>query len=442
MKNIYFTILIFFLTKALSAQLVDTIIFTNWLNENSFELSSQKSKGYEQILSVLENKTIVGLGECVHGSSTINNMRINLSKALIQNGSFNTIAFEMSLNTGLRVNYYLATGKGDIKKIISESHYFCNSKELLDFLQWIRKQNETGTFQISCYGFDIQSNIDIVTDIKSYFEKVDNSSFECSNLLYHIFKVNGMGNFGDYNHELQDSVLLLTSKLRDKLKQNKKEYVLKEGYIDTEYALLRCEVLIQYLQMLNSGYSQSLMLRDSCNAELVNWIKYFEGENSKLILFAHNGHLGKSQRFIPRVRTLSVDGFYEDYPEELSTGFWLKQKFDDKYFFIGTQFNKGSFIGYDPENNFSLSKMYVSSPEYNSFPYLLKKSSNQDFFIKFNFARSTSRQVINYICSLQSFYEIGAAYDYKYAKARLIDYFDGIIFINEITESELFGIEN
>ena len=180
-------------------------------------------------------------------------------------------------------------------------------------------------------------------------------------------------------------------------------------------------------------------MRDSCNAELVRWIKEFEGEKSKIILLAHNGHLGKSYKFSPRVRTLSVQGFYEDYPKEFFTGYYLSKIFDDKYYFIGTQFGTGFFMGYDPDNDYLLSKLEVTAPEQNSFTYLLQLAANRSpYFIDLdNTYKSITRQEIDYLRSLQGFYEIGAAYDYKYAKARLVEYFDAIIYIDKIEESNL-----
>jgi hypothetical protein len=78
----------------------------------------------------------------------------------------------------------------------------------------------------------------------------------------------------------------------------------------------------------------------------------------------------------------------------------------------------------------------------NSFPYLLSKVNKNIYLIDFSFQRSTPRQVINYICSLQNCYEIGAAYDFKYIKTRLIDYFDAVIYIDKVKASRLLNLKN
>lgn len=440
MKKIFLTTVIFlFCGIILWGQNIDTIRFANWLNENSIEL---KGRGFDQLSNELKEKTVIGLGECIHGSKTINNIRFELAKNLIENCAIDNVAFELSFNTGLRINHFLQTGQGDIEKIIKESHFFINSTEMLDFIKWLKQYNDQSDRKINLYGFDIQSNIDLVEDIVKFYEQTDKNAEKLAATLLETLVDHNMGSFGDYPATLQDSVMKMIHALAEKHSLNKKDYILKAGYIEYEYLAKRIEVLSDQLTMHNSGYGQALLMRDSCNAYLIKWIKDFEGENSKVILFAHNGHLGKSLSFYPRVRTLSTQGFYEYTPQEFITGYYLREIFNDKYYFIGTQFGSGFFMGFDPENDYTLSKLEVTNPEINSFPYLLKLAKTKSpYFIGFNLSQSSPRQIIDYICSLQSFYEIGAAYDYKYAKTRLIEYFDAIIYIDNIEESNLLKFD-
>ena len=439
MKNLLVILsFVLFLNGIAYAQDIDTSLFLKWLDDNCVDLSNNSDSGYDSLVGILSDKTVIGLGECVHGSSTINNLRFDIAKRLIENGGFNTVAFEMSFNTGLRLNRYIQTGRGDIKATLGESHFFLNSREMMEFVKWLRKQNSSGDRQLNLYGFDIQSNIDLVEDLVLYYKGLDSKAETYAELLEAIFTEHEFSSFQNYSSELQDSTLKIIDILTLKHNGNKKRFIQQSGYIEYENTVMRLKILSHYLKQLNSGYAQSIKMRDSCNAEIISWIKDFEGEHSKLILFAHNGHLAGATRFIPRVRTLTTDGFYEDYPRELLTGYYLRKFFKDGYYFIGTQFGNGYFMGFDSQNDFTLSKLKVEPPESGSFNFLLQNSSHKTYFIDFEFSRTTPRQVINYICSLQSFYEIGAAYDFKYSKARIIDYFDAIIYIDEIEESDLF----
>jgi len=443
MRKILLSVFVLFTVEIVFAQDIDTIQFAKWITENSIELKETENSGFTQLADILNDKTVIGLGECVHGSKTINDIRIDIAKSLFEKTDFNIIAFEMSFNTGLRLNHFLQTGQGDIEQILRESHYFLNCTEMLDFIKWMRHYNEHSDKPITLYGFDIQSNMDLVEDLLKFYEKTDKEAENLTTALIKIFENNEMWSFRKYSEPLQDSVMKIISRLTEKHALNRKNYILNAGFVEYEYAAKRIEVLSNLLQMLNSGYGQSIIMRESCNAELIKWIKDFEGEKSKVVLFAHIGHLGKYLWFYPRVRTLSAQGFYEYFPEKFTTGHYLNEIFDDQYYVIGTQFGSGFFMGFDPDNDFVLSKLEVTLPEQESFTHLLQLAANKSpYFIDLQSYKSATQQEIDYLRSLQSFYKIGAAYDNKFAKARLVEYFNAVIFIDTIEESNLLEFNN
>ncbi|MCL2073780.1 MAG: erythromycin esterase family protein [Marinilabiliaceae bacterium] len=438
MKKLSLSIIILFVAEIQFAQIIDTIQFAKWINENSIELNGQ---GLRELADVLRDKTIIGLGECIHGSKTINNVRFDVAKTLIENNAFNIVAFEMSFNIGLRINHFLQTGEGDIEQILKQGHFFTNSTEMLDFIKWIKKYNQNSDNPVILYGFDVQSNIDLVEDMLKYYKKTNKEAENLTATLIQIFEKNTIGSFRSFPAALKDSVMQIVSRLTEIHLSNRKDFVYAAGFNEYEYSAERIWILSNELQRINSSYGQSIRLRDANNAELVKWIKTFEGEKSKIILFAHNGHLGKSHQLEPRERTLSTQGFYEIWEEDFYTGYYLSEIFDDDYYFIGTQFGSGHFMGFDPENDYHLSKLEVTPPEQYSLTHLLQQANKPLYFIDLHSSKAETRMVIDYLRSVQSFYSIGAAYDYKYLKARLIDFFDAIIFIDKIEESNLLEFE-
>ena len=277
-----------------------------------------------------------------------------------------------------------------------------------------------------------------------FYVKTDKEAENLTATLFDIFKSKNIWKFRRYPALLQDSVMRIISRLTLKNELNKKDYVLNTSFVEYEYSAKRIDILSNCLQMINSDFARSCLMRDSCNAELIQWIKNFEGENSKIILFAHNGHLGKFTYFLPRVRTLSTQGFYDAYPQELITGYYLKKIFGDKYYFIGTQFGNGFFMGFDSENDYQLSKLEVTFPEQYSFPHLLRQTKKYPYFLDLMdiiMSDLTPEQVSDYFCSLQSIYGIGAAFESKYWKTHLIGFFDAIIYIDEVEESKVLDFD-
>jgi len=300
-------------------QSIDSKKLTKWIKGKSIELKDNSD--FKQLAQLLTDKTVIGLGEAAHGSKTLNNIRFDLAKTLIQENGFNNLAFEMSFNTGLRINHYLQTGEGDIEEILKQTnHFFNKSEELLNFIKWIKEYNKNSANPVNIYGFDIQVGFDIIEDLLKYYAKTDK---EAENLLSG-FKPGG----------LPDSLRIPTlNRLRERHAANRNDYVLKSDFLEYEYAAKRLEVLSNAMQMEGSGFWGQVRMRASCNAEVIKWIKDFEGENSKLILFAHNGHLGKGFSIFPRVRTLSTRGnFYDILQKEHITGWYLRETFGDKYY--------------------------------------------------------------------------------------------------------------
>jgi erythromycin esterase len=194
---------------------------------------------------------------------------------------------------------------------------------MLDFIKWLKHYNDHSDKPIVLYGFDIQVNVDIVDDLLKFYAKTDKEAENLTAALKNIIDNNGgVREFRKYPDLLQDSVMKIINRLADKHALNRKNYILNAGFVEYEYSAKRIEVLSNQMKMLSSGYGQSLIMRDSCNAELIKWIKDFEGEKSKIILFAHNGHLGKSLFLHPRVRTLSTQGFDVYTPKEFLTGYY------------------------------------------------------------------------------------------------------------------------
>lgn len=410
---------------------------SGWIDENLVSIEPQKLASFTPISQILKTKKIIAIGEAVHGSKTINTARFNFVKSLIKEAGVNNIAMEMGFNTGLKINHFIKTGAGDINSLLSQSHYFLNTSQMLEFILWLREQTKHHKAEISLYGCDIQINTSILNDITLYYKKAEFPLPNPLSILNKIFFNKALFEYKKMSKDGQRSVENAVQILAENHKNNKKELITKRGYVAYSYTEKSIEVLSNYLKMLGSGFAQARKMRDSTNAELVKWIAEFEGEKSKIALLAHNGHLGTYNRYIPRVRTLSTIGFYENYPKELLTGHYLKKWYGNSYYFIGTQFKSGAFLGFNPQKGGALSEINVIKPEHNSFNHILSLAKCKNYFIGFSFTQKTPRIAINYICSFQPFYEIGAAYDFKYSKARLISYFDAILYLETVHADQL-----
>ncbi len=179
---------------------------------------------------------------------------------------------------------------------------------------------------------------------------------------------------------------------------------------------------------------RSLIVRDSCNAQLIRSILKLEGENSKMIIMAHSGHLSKNGFLRQMENTFSVNSFYKLFKPTGITGWWLNEMIGSDYYFIGYQIGQGYFTGFNPQKEYKMESIYIAPPEFPSVNYYLSKANKKYYFLPMNFNQNTPKNVAFYFYSFQPYYEIGAANDLKYMQTNA-EYYDAIIYCNDVEAS-------
>ncbi|MFH8792811.1 erythromycin esterase family protein [Streptomyces sp. NPDC017941] len=88
---------------------------------------------------------VVGLGEATHSSHEFFTVKHRVLRYLVEKKGFRAFALEAPWSTGLRLNDYLTSGRGDLRKIMDEefrgTYRFWNNAEYRDLLQWMRAYN-------------------------------------------------------------------------------------------------------------------------------------------------------------------------------------------------------------------------------------------------------------------------------------------------------------
>jgi erythromycin esterase len=410
-------------------------IHEDWVNENLIELSKLNFNRIDMLDSILNEKRIVGIGEPLHASKTINEVRISLSKYLIQNHSFHIVAAEMPYYAGLIVNDYVLNNKRsrtEIIQVLERHHFFNLCAEFIAFIDWIKDYNQNSNKKVQIFGFDIQMNLALLNDVTNLFAEIDKDfSNELGKARQLIDKAQG-GWFARPVSEDKNYVLNVLDMAMTKLELH------KEKIIDYDLTKQKINVIIYDLEWRNCSDEESFGVRAKYNSDVIKWLVNNDGEN-KAILLAHSGHLGKSHILEPKIRINEPDEYLILAEKEVKTGYWLNEYFGQHYYFIGLQFSEGTFMGFNPDNEYELESLTVSSPSENSFNGLLRKAKSNYFFIETNVVKNFSQEVQNYLSTFQNFYSIGAAYDYKYMKTIPSEYYDSVIFIEEIIESEMIS---
>ncbi|MER7482175.1 erythromycin esterase family protein [Streptomyces sp. NPDC126510] len=88
---------------------------------------------------------VVGLGEATHSSREFFTLKHRVLRYLVEHEGFRTFALETSWSSGLRLDAYVRTGKGDPRRIMREefqdTYAWWNTEEYLDLVEWMRAYN-------------------------------------------------------------------------------------------------------------------------------------------------------------------------------------------------------------------------------------------------------------------------------------------------------------
>lgn len=114
---------------------------------------------YGFLKSYIKDKSIVGLGEASHGTQEFYITKALISKYLISQENFTTLAFEMDEKVAEKINKYVYGEKEDILSVLKQ-YGLNNSNELMNLFVWIKKFNDVQkdkSKMISIIGFDSQA---------------------------------------------------------------------------------------------------------------------------------------------------------------------------------------------------------------------------------------------------------------------------------------------
>ncbi len=407
----------------------------DWIDQNAIAIQTVNPESDNNdllpLIEILKDKRIVALGEATHGTKEFFQMKHRMMKFLAEEMGFTLFGIEANFSECEAINNYILNGEGNPKEALEGIYFWTwNTMEVLDMIEWMRDFNIDKPFdkKIKFYGFDMQFSKGAAMYVQRNLSKVDIELYNQYKNVLEILKNN--------NYYLDSSIEELTTIkteiqiLHSNINQIKNDETQKSQEEELNLLLQHLEILVQNISskiiVKNTSESNSevFVFRDKCMAQNVNWILEHEGENQKVMLWAHNGHVNKS--------------FYEYGPKAM--GYYLAKKYGNQYYAIGLDFNMGSFRAKGMSNNLGnkLKVHHLGEAKPGSSSQTFAKCKEDQFFIDFKKV-SANRDMKLYLNKKKRSRDIGAVFSHKnhngYVKNRLMTKYDGLIFINETTSS-------
>ncbi|RKM54871.1 erythromycin esterase family protein [Butyrivibrio sp. X503] len=379
-------------------------------------------------INVPDNVKIFGLGEASHGAVEFQESKLDVLKILVEKHGFKAIAIEADFGTCLEANAYIQGADGDSRDIVNKMDFaIYHTQQMADLLDWMRDYNQSVPEEehLRFYGFDMQYPTNGVEFLYDYMDKNGISGIDTSYIEKYI-DVNRQAKLTDEENQ----------KVKDELAEIKAAIENAAGSefdFDTTAAIKVAENTMVNVDWSTKDIQSGEMsnFRDESMAENVTWILNLEKEigSGKIMLAAHNGHIGKVGQNILVKETM---------------GGFLKEKYGDSYYSLGTDFFKGTFnssvIRTSADDPYMRKNYYVTTAD--PMAYQAKYMEDKKFYLDFeNLSPEDNKAVYDLVHSNvttgsvgEGFYGLGylihASYRINIAPTEL---YDGMLFYYSIS---------
>ncbi|MFC7686419.1 erythromycin esterase family protein [Ureibacillus sp. GCM10028918] len=262
----------------------------------------------DKMLEAIGNARIVMIGEASHGTSEFYTIRAEFSKRLIEQKGFNVIAVEGDWPSVQAINRYVK-GYEDEDKTAKEMlvksfnrwpSWMWANEEVEAVTEWLKEKNKSLDEKVGFYGIDLYSLYESIDEVLKFLS--ENPQYKVD--LEHAKKA--FSCFEPYNRMPEHYALSTAhftgecisevSTLLKSLRNHEEQYsdVHEEDLNVIMNALVAKNAEAYYRAMMQDAKSWNT--RDSHMVEAINELMKYHGEDTKIIIWEHNTHIGDASQ--------------------------------------------------------------------------------------------------------------------------------------------------
>ncbi len=322
----------------------------NVIRRNSHALTGASSD-YDPLLQQIGDARYVLLGEASHGTHEFYRQRAQITKRLIREKNFNAVAVEADWPDAYRVNRYVRGASEDVEASDSLAGFkrfptwMWRNADVVDFVGWLREHNDAlanDANKAGFYGLDLYSLHSSMEAVLGYLKKVDPEAADRARYRYSCFdhfgedaQAYGYAAGFDLTETCEQEVVSQLLELR----RRAAEYASRDGRVaadDFFFAEQNARLVKnaeEYYRAMFRGTVPSWNLRDRHMAEtLESLVRHFarQGQAAKVVVWAHNSHLGDA-----RATEMGERG-------ELNVGQLVRERYGSSAMLVGFSTYSGS----------------------------------------------------------------------------------------------------
>ncbi len=384
-----------------------------WVRDNAIPfVTPDAGSGFtdlEPLEEIIGDAGIVALGEGTHGTSEFFRMKHRLVEFLAEEMGFTVFAIEANMPECEALNRYVLTGTGDPRKGLDDIYFWTwNTREVLDMIEWMREFNASGRGRMEFWGFDMQAPLVTITEVNQFLTKVDPDYAVTAEEKYgevaEIYRNTLQRGQRVLSDEDEERYIRLTEDVLAHLEENRERYCRQHDSKDVNWGIQKAQVIRQSAEPRH---------RDRSMADNVDWILAHHPPGTRIVLWAHNGHI------------------HEQLP---SMGGYLAQRHDEDYYSMGFCFETGDYTAVGPNG---LATYTAGPPASGSVELVFQRTGLPRFILDLHIIEASST-TSGWLHSRRLFRSIGsAAIDNPFYPVVLCQEYDALIWIARTTNSVL-----
>ncbi|WP_226574567.1 erythromycin esterase family protein [Acuticoccus sediminis] len=281
-------------------------------------LPLEAAASLDRLVAMAADARFVLIGEATHGTDEFYSVRAEITQRLIRDHGFAAVAAEADWPDAYRVNRYVRGDAAirDADDALSHFQRFpawmWRNTVVRDFAEWLRGYNDgiaLPALKAGFYGLDLYSLEASIAAVVAYLDKVDPRAATLAREHYACFDLGNTRNAQQYGYATmlgaspgcEEEVLAQLLSLRRK----RYEYLTRDGFAAGEayYCAEQNAAVVhnaeRYYRTMFTGHVSSWNLRDrhmvSTLYGLADHLHVQRGEPPKIVVWAHNSHVGDAR---------------------------------------------------------------------------------------------------------------------------------------------------
>jgi len=304
----------------------------------------------DAVFDLLGDRRLVLLGESSHGTQEFYALRAAITRRLVEERGFDAVAVEADWPDAYRVNCFVAgagedrsagAALGDFRRFPS---WMWRNTDVREFVSWLRAHNERAGERVGFYGLDLYSLHSSIEAVLRYLDAVDPSAARRARARYGCFEHVDGGDPQQYGYATtvggaEPCEAAVVEQLVD-LRRSAAEYRERDGRVadDAQFFAEQNARLVRdaerYYRAMYRGRAESWNLRDEHMTEtlaaLCERIERQRGRPARIVVWAHNSHLGDA-----RATEMAHRG-------ERNVGQLVRERWDADAFLLGFTTDRGT----------------------------------------------------------------------------------------------------